>query len=191
MRALRAVLAAVTAAAMGITLAALAHGENDPCIEFRSEELVDYPPIEYSLFPYGIECVPGDFLGPTVAATIAWMLAAGLLVAAALWRPTPVMRGALVAAAALAVFGTVYMRIGPFAPVFMFTLVATAPVAFAMARVAGVVLLPVVLFAWVFPYLLDYGDLANLVGIATGAAGAWVLDRLWRRFGHVWRPLPQ
>ena len=63
MKALRAVVEAAAAAVMGIALAALPHGENDPCFEFRSEELVDYPPVEYSLFPYGIECVPGEFLG--------------------------------------------------------------------------------------------------------------------------------
>ena len=71
--------------------------------------------------------------------TIAWMLFAGLQVAAAIRWPTPVMRGALVAAAALALFGAVYMRIGPFAPVFMFTPVVVAPVAFAIARWPGLV----------------------------------------------------
>ena len=184
-------LAAVTAAVMGIMLAALPHGENDPCIEFRSEEGVDYPPAEFSVFPYGIECVPGEFVGPSVRTTIAWMLFAGLLVAAALWRPAPAMRGALVAAAALALFGAAYMRIGPFAPVFMFTPVLVAPIAYAIARLAGVVLVPVVLFGWAFPFLLGYGDIANLVGIATGAAAAWAIGRLWRRFGRVWRPEPQ
>jgi hypothetical protein len=169
-KALRAVLATATAAAMGLALAALPHGENDPCIDFRSEEGVAYPPIEYSLFPLGIRCVPGEFLGPSVAATIAWMLVAGALVAAALWRPTKFMRGALVGAATLSLMGAFYVRYGPFAPVFISTAVLATPIAFAVARFAALLLVPIVLFVWAFPYCS-----------ATATSRTWSASRPARR----------
>ena len=184
-------LAGVTAGAMGIALAALPHTENDPCFEFKYEEVPTGPPVEPSVFPLGYDCAPGVFLGPSVAATIAWMAFAGVLVALALRRPTPVMRGALAGAATLSLMGAIYMRWGPFVAIFINTLILSVPIAFGLARFAGVVIAPVALSVWAFPYLLGYGNLANFAGIAAGAGTAWVLDRLWRRFGHIWRPRPQ
>ena len=81
------------------------------------------------------------------------MVFSGLLVGAALWRPTRALRGALAAAAALALMGVIYMRIGPFVPAVMSAAVLATPVAYAMARWAGVVLVPVVLVVRIFPYL--------------------------------------
>ena len=203
MRAARWVLAVVVGGFLiGSWLAWLPHAENEPCSLFpaaapdgstATNGLRLWPPATRCEFQYADGRLASELIGPSAEATVAWIIAATALIAAAVARrSSSLLRGLVSGSALLALIGSLYYLAGELVPAAFMTLMVGPVVVAAIDRrlreperrdiarslVVGVLLAPGVLFVWFFAWAGVTEELATPVGIATGGLVSVVAGRL-------------
>ena len=193
-----AVIVIVASWAIGTWLAAAPYGANELCDGFATEE-GGGATADLTWWPAGTICHVESSSGalrdvvhrPSAAASIAWIAIVAVLLTVVVARRTVVVRGIVIALTALACAGFGFHFGGEFSSAGSFGLFFGVPAGVAVdwllrrpgerppshSVLAGVLLVPAVLFVWAFVYLAGYGQAATAAGAVTGGLGLLCLRR--------------